>query len=490
MMPGSFASLSSSFFMQDDTVYVNSVSIDTANGRYYSYLSVMKLDKYGNQQGTIGRFSLPYKAVFFSPNASIVKNGFINTLIHAQDTVDNVETYFSKTTFEGDTLWTKKYTSDNWFLAKDILEDTDGGFIIAGSLDVDSISEAVTMGMFLMKVDSVGNEVWRRVYAQGSNWCEGVSVSMTATHEYIVGGYKMFLPTASSPSIDPYYSGLYVKFKSDGNYEVTEIGRYFYNEWVPGKLLPTPDDHLFAPTFISSDTIPYSDYTVYNHRVPVILKLTENADTVWARAIDTAYKFGYYLTKGIPTQDNKYAFVGTYQDFNYHFNYFFTYTTLIKTDVEAQVIWRRKYQYLDNQSQNILHDFSQLADGGYLLVGQTGDEVEAYDSKQKIWVVKTDQYGCLVPNCQYIGVPENTEELTVSVFPNPATDFLYVYNPAAQTELKGMLIDITGQVVRNNLPFSAQTTAIIPLDGLNAGVYFLRIQAKNGAILTQKIVKQ
>lgn len=103
--------------------------------------------------------------------------------------IDGAYIYLIKTNSIGDTLWTKTYGGDGAYdpAASSVQQTTDGGYIITGTADnwIDnSLTEA-----FLMKTNSTGDALWTKVYYYGYN--EGHFVQQTTDGGYIVSGWSL-----------------------------------------------------------------------------------------------------------------------------------------------------------------------------------------------------------------------------------------------------------------------------------------------------------
>jgi hypothetical protein len=97
---------------------------------------------------------------------------------------------------------------------------------------------------------------------------------------------------------------------------------------------------------------------------------------------------------------------------------------LLNLIAQGEKLWERQYKKIPlfertpcNFPDHVLYDVAVTPDEGFVMVGQG---INYYDDNgelpgQKAWLVKTDKYGCLVPNCQYIGVetePIDTTDTT------------------------------------------------------------------------------
>ena len=69
----------------------------------------------------------------------------------------------------------------------------------------------------------------------------------------------------------------------------------------------------------------------------------------------------------------------------------------------------------------------------------------------------------------------------VVIYPNPATDYLYIENNSTNIDIV-QLFDVTGRLVKN-IKFSEITENKIPLSGLNAGTYILKVDNTSKKII-------
>ncbi|WP_353078979.1 T9SS type A sorting domain-containing protein [Flavobacterium sp.] len=83
-----------------------------------------------------------------------------------------------------------------------------------------------------------------------------------------------------------------------------------------------------------------------------------------------------------------------------------------------------------------------------------------------------------------LGLSESEEKNNISIYPNPATDYLFI---KSDLDIKDIQIsDLNGRII-NNLQFQDNK---MDLSNLNTGVYFAKISDENGKILTKKIIKK
>jgi hypothetical protein len=187
---------------------------------------------------------------------------------------------------------------------------------------------------------------------------------------------------------------------------------------------------------------------------------------------------------------------------------------LVKFNIYGEKIWERQYKKIPlfegefNFPDHVLYDVALTPDEGFVMVGQG---INYYDDNgelpgQKAWLVKTDKYGCLVPNCQYIGVetePIDTTDTTDTtivipptppvtwLFPNPAHEFLFYYHhqdnfqPATAT-----IYSTSGQLVQKWEITENDVTYEIDVSQFAAGTYILKVANHIGeTIRTERFVK-
>ena len=152
---------------------------------------------------------------------------------------------------------------------------------------------------------------------------------------------------------------------------------------------------------------------------------------------------------------------------------------LVKVSYDGEKIWERKYHVIEIPTSPTLHEFYDMrptSDGGYIMAGQVLDFSQSLDFQQG-WLVKVDEYGCLVPNCQLadaISDPFDNSP-TINLYPNPTSDFLNIYfSHINKKDGVFRLIDLQGRTV---LQFDAnknETTYIVSLEKYAAGIYFLQ----------------
>lgn len=102
------------------------------------------------------------------------------------------EIFLVRTDPNADTLWTKNYSEGAYNLEGNSVKQLgDGGFIITGSLDIDT-SDVFDLVIYVLRVDQAGEPVWSETYpvTVGRSGNVGNSISLVGGSGYIIAGYR------------------------------------------------------------------------------------------------------------------------------------------------------------------------------------------------------------------------------------------------------------------------------------------------------------
>lgn len=166
---------------------------------------------------------------------------------------------------------------------------------------------------------------------------------------------------------------------------------------------------------------------------------------------------------------------------------------LVKISPEGDSLWSRTIIHPNLESfadSHEIYDFEQTPDGGFICVGQAADLLQAVQPQQG-WLLKLDEYGCLVPDCHLpnaIDDPIESEQAIVLLYPNPASDILNVFiRPANQYERLYMQIqNEQGQIVRTTDVSPLEATYLLDIQQLSPAIYHCILQNNKGHILQSK----
>jgi hypothetical protein len=105
------------------------------------------------------------------------------------------------------------------------------------------------------------------------------------------------------------------------------------------------------------------------------------------------------------------------------------------------------------------------------------------------WVIKLDSNGCLRQSCvNRISQPEfnQAEELVLSIYPNPAKDYIKISWPGMK-EAQIALVDSYGRMVQTAILNQGNALLTLKAD-LPRGLYFVRVIGNNAAVYSRKVI--
>lgn len=87
-----------------------------------------------------------------------------------------------------------------------------------------------------------------------------------------------------------------------------------------------------------------------------------------------------------------------------------------------------------------------------------------------------------------LSVSENAENINLSVYPNPSTDYLYLTSSDEISGLSYQLFDMNGRLLKSGKIVGNQTN--IDMQGLVSATYFVKVNQENKTVKTFKIIKR
>ena len=169
---------------------------------------------------------------------------------------------------------------------------------------------------------------------------------------------------------------------------------------------------------------------------------------------------------------------------------------LAKVSPDGDSLWLRHFKYVTTLlSVNNIYDLEPTPDGGYVMVGEARP-YNAFDTLfpppiQQGWILKVDEWGCLVPGCQLdVGTQDmpGDNPMALKVYPNPASEVLYIHMPDAKPSGHFSLVDATGRRMKEFDASTGDMTYILPLDGVPPGWYVVVYEEAGGRRLAEEVV--
>lgn len=87
-----------------------------------------------------------------------------------------------------------------------------------------------------------------------------------------------------------------------------------------------------------------------------------------------------------------------------------------------------------------------------------------------------------------LSVSEESENISLSIYPNPSTDYLHLTSTEEISNLSYQLFDINGRLLKSERINGNQTD--INMQSLVSATYFIKINQGNKTIKTYKIIKK
>ena len=166
---------------------------------------------------------------------------------------------------------------------------------------------------------------------------------------------------------------------------------------------------------------------------------------------------------------------------------------LLKFNIAGELLWHRKYMKvppLGDGGEHQLYDVELTPDGGFVMVGQANDRLGYTDLPgQKAWLVKTDEYGCLVPGCEDddLGIDNPVKTIQSKIYPNPAQNTLFYYHHQDNFEPVTITIhSINGKKVHEWQLNTNDINCEVDISHFQSGVFVLSVIGSEGEVLSSE----
>jgi hemin uptake protein HemP len=344
-----------------------------------------------------------------------------------------------------DTLWTKLYFDNPDFTVfYNHIQTTDGGYALVGcTTESDADGDVL-----LVKTDSDGNMLWYKKYGT-SEYDAGYCIVETPDNGFLIGG-KCSLGNRD---------GYLIKTDSNGNQEWTKhYGNPIYHDGTIYTLVKTSQNEYIIPltTYV---TDPISE-DFYNRKYNII-KLDTDFNEVWNKQYGIRAEYTNLATATVAENGDIWA---TIKDDHV--------AGLFHLSPNGDSISKHYYSAEGSTGSRSLLSIKQTSDNGFIMAGV------AYDP-QVMWLVKTDSCGCVEEDCECGGsdVRQFISNNGIEVFPNPASDLLYLQLPENSGDAIVKIYDATGRIVQSEKLANNQNS--INIRGLTAGNYVLKVQFRD-----------
>ena len=376
-----------------------------------------------------------------------------------------------------------EYTGTDQILPRDwiLLED---GTIIFTYSGVSSSATSVDTG--IMCFNGNDNFQWHH------DWrTEYVEMAYAVT----VMNNEIYMAISRQIDLEVYNAEIeLVKLSMEGEILETWFDPWSFNVAEVYEMLPDGDEIVAIGSYSEGLEIP-SD--------PVIFKMNSDGEEIWWNIVDNQeVNYRHYFTDVCITTDGNYVATASVKydlpEPGPVFGTDMDDALVAKFNSQnGELMWQRYYRYIESDDRwNRVNDVCATSDGGVAFTGTLVDfNQEVFtikDPAQKGWIVKLDEYGCLVPGCQDVGVNELTEKVAYFSFgPNPLVSgstlniYLGNYNGRAP---RFVVYDQQGKEVASTAADGMNTTYMWPLPELASGSYVLVLEDKGRVVQSEKLV--
>lgn len=396
------------------------------------------------------------------------------------------QTYLIKTNPDGDTIWTKLYDG----ICYDILEETDGNFVLCGTLSGNAL---------LRKVDNNGALVWAKSFG-GTADEVAYSLLQTTDGGFMICGYTQSLGTvfqsvycvrtdsAGDLIWEKFYSklavsvGVAIREQSGGDFLICG------NADIISKS-PTINQVVLIKINLDGDTLwtrDYSDGTVvtsfavtadngsllcgYMGSIPSgnavsLLNFDADGGFQWQKSLNLGNddSRGNWIERA---NDDHFIITGTSDSSLF----------VLKADNAGDPLWTRFYNNSTIAKGNCIR---QTSDGGYVVCGQSGSSTTSFST----YLIKTNDAGLLT------GIDnQHNSDISVSTNPNPASDLLHVTFPASNNICRIQLIDLSGNIRLQTAVNPGCTQQTMVVRDLPNGCYIMKVWSSDRFCKTLKVM--
>ena len=471
-----------SFQEKNDTLYIIGERKENINNIFFYRSFLLMLDDLGN----IIRYA---ETDYFVRYGSLIFT-FNNNLAFAGSNYQGNLTLFNYST-QLDSLWVKylNFSTPNVNLeGRNLIETSDNHFVILGKqYDYNN----GTSKEYVIKTDSLGNEIWRRDYIMPSGqgyWTTPNVIFETNDSNYMAlqtirrdsPSFSLYEEQTSIEKIDTSGNKLW-EYKTDNNRLI-----------VANDGLPTDDDGLI---FCGTEGQKVWAGVFYQGH---IRKINSSRQVEWEMTIGNSegsyfhdiekLADGNYLASGIDILTYPDTALVNYSDSIHEAGW------LLKFTPNGTILWERHFMKTYGiPMAHIINETHELSNGDLISVGHMFTTLSTHAGYWG-WLIRTDSFGCIVPDCQLL---DNTENISVifdnevTVFPNPASEmvkFRFEKPIEGQTEIR--VYSGLGQLVGQTASPLPQTETQMNVSDWNNGMYYYGVYiegqlVKQGQILIQ-----
>lgn len=339
----------------------------------------------------------------------------------------------------GDTIWSRRYQGVFFDMAPGVTTDSTNNIYVSGLS-----FNGNTYDLLLLKYSSNGDLVWDRIYDNGFDEI-GYRADVSSDQSVTVCGIVY------PPSYEADF--LLIKYLPNGDTLWTKVYNFNVDDICTDIAIDSGDNIC-----LTGATGAYPAYDI------LTVKCNPNGDTIWSRIFDYG---GDDEALGIAINSNNDIFVTGFSEGN-----LYDYLILRYTD-SGYLKWEGRFDTgNDDQGLGIAVNNSDN-----IIVSGASYNGANYD----FLIVKYN------PD---VGIREYIKErhLEPKIFPNPASERIYLQIPDLKDKIKINIYDVGGRCVKSKIFDRGCERLSIPVLDLPLGTYFIEIKTKNRGTMRKFVV--
>lgn len=367
----------------------------------------------------------------------------------------NGDAYLIKTDSLGIIIWYKTYGGLGQDVGCCVKQTNDGGFILA----IRTSSYGSTIDIMLVKTDSLGNQIWSKVYTNSNSNDFVQEVNIVGNSGYILVGTNSVIGDSANIYImrtnisgDTLWTKKIGGQRTSAGYSIDSIAK---NGFIICGVSSSFNTNYYFQSYVA--------------------KIDSSGNLIWERCYFSNYHETAFSIKNI--NNNEYVFCGTSDSVKAYYERAF----IRKIDQSGNVLKEKFYRGGDESNQFSSIDLTN--DNGYILCGYATFKTSALYS----YIVKTDSLGNISTNIKLNNsfIP-NTYELFQN-YPNPFNSTTLIrYKLPIFSNVKLTIFDLLGKVVfilinkhQQAGNYEIEFNSNLIKDRISSGFYFYSMESAN-----------
>jgi len=354
--------------------------------------------------------------------------------------------YVIKTDKNGNTLWTKIFSSVEAERAYAITQTYDGGYAMVGIWE-----ELIG---FIFRMNAQGDTLWTR-YPTPPNGVALYSITQTIDSGFVATG----LSSDSVMNLQAYV----IRLDKNGN--VLWEKNYGYTDGDLAKdIIVLPDGNYLAGGYSWQ---PPNDYDAY------LIKLAPNGDTLWTRLYSAPRENG--IVEFALANNGTIVFAEAQSTTSHKYQ-----SHITKIDSMGTLLWRRAYGGIESE---YLYGITACQDGGFAICNYS----DSFGPLPKAYVVKTNPQGLLTA---LVRIKDN-QTAHIKVGPNPFEDNITLFLSELPIEdYHVILYSALGQTILHQKVQGGDNVPLQIPTHLPPATYYLKIQNSKKVLASFSLIRR